>query len=176
MDIRSSQCRLTSCVSAVHLIYLGLLKCKNAHCMSAYKWQTGHRASISTRWHFAFGCRLSQQRNTRAPIANPPNGAQLGGTHTERHTHRRAWIIYISCRLRLTRNVNTAVSEQKHFSLCLNSTVHRRSFNSVCSWFHDTLCRNRKGTYCDFWATACKTFRSMLSHRYLSWPVLSVCL
>jgi len=61
---------------------------------------------------------------TRAPIANLPNSAQLGGIpfhspelhpgpcngvgmrpRTDRQTHRRAWPQYISRRLRLTRNV-----------------------------------------------------------------------
>jgi len=61
---------------------------------------------------------------TRAPIANPPNSAQLGGIpyhspklypgpcnsvgmrpRTDTQTHRRAWPQYISRGLRLTRNV-----------------------------------------------------------------------
>jgi len=69
---------------------------------------------------------------TRAPIANPPNSAQLGGSlyhapklhpapcssvgvrprtdrhtdrQTHRQTHRRAWPQYILRRLRLTQNV-----------------------------------------------------------------------
>jgi len=65
---------------------------------------------------------------TRAPIANPPNGAQLGVSlyhapklhpgpcssvgvrprtdrHTDRQTHRRAWSQYILRHLRLTQNV-----------------------------------------------------------------------
>jgi len=58
---------------------------------------------------------------TCAPTANPPNNAQLGGTpyHSpcyiwahavvwacgEGQTHRRPWALYISRRLRLTRNV-----------------------------------------------------------------------
>jgi len=62
---------------------------------------------------------------TGAPMANPPNSAQLGGIpylspsyirvraivcacgrgQTDRQTHRRAWPQYISRRLRLTRNV-----------------------------------------------------------------------
>jgi len=69
------------------------------------------RASTSTHWHFALApCCHSNE--TRAPIANPPNSAQLGGTpyhspklqvvsacdgHTDRQTHtvRGAWPIYI---------------------------------------------------------------------------------
>ena len=79
-------------------------------------------ASTSTRWHFAFGL-LSQQWKS-APIANPPNSAQLGGNPyhspklhlghcssvgmrwaTDRQTHRRLWLLYIPHCLRLMRNV-----------------------------------------------------------------------
>jgi len=87
----------------------------------SFVWRTGHRASTSTRWHFAFVAMLSS-----APIANPPNSAQLEGTRTippsyirvravvweggegqtDKQTHRRPWLLYIS-RLRLTRNVMT---------------------------------------------------------------------
>jgi len=42
---------------------------------------TSHRASTSTRWHFAFAL-CCHGNETRAPIANPPNSAQLGGTPT----------------------------------------------------------------------------------------------
>jgi len=38
-----------------------------------------HRASTSTRWHFAFGL-CCHSNETRAPIANLPNNAQLEGT------------------------------------------------------------------------------------------------
>jgi len=38
-----------------------------------------HRASTSTRWHFAFGLHCHSNK-TRAPIANLPKSAQLGGT------------------------------------------------------------------------------------------------
>ena len=82
-----------------------------------------HRLTIRT----ALRCHNNE---TRAPIANPPNSAQLGGTpyhsrklhpgpccsvgvrprtdthrETETQTHRREWPIYISRRPRLTRNV-----------------------------------------------------------------------
>jgi len=92
-----------------------------------YRWYrlTGHRASTSIRWHFAFAM-CCHSNAARAPIANPPNTAQLWGTpyhsnklhlgpcssvgmrpRTDRHTDRRTWslTIYISRRLRLTRNV-----------------------------------------------------------------------
>jgi len=58
--------------------------------------QTRHRLSTSTRWHFAFAL-WCHSNETRAPIANPPNTAQLRGTptippsyirvHTGRHRH-----------------------------------------------------------------------------------------
>jgi len=37
---------------------------------------TRHRASTSTRWHFTFAL-YCHSNETRAPIANPPNSAQL---------------------------------------------------------------------------------------------------
>jgi len=40
---------------------------------------TRHRVSTSTRWHFAFAL-CCHSKETRAPIAKPPNSAQLGGT------------------------------------------------------------------------------------------------
>jgi len=81
-------------------------------------WSHVRRLSIRA----ALCCRSNE---TRAPIANPPNSAQLGATsyspptyirvrapvwayghgQTQRHTDRRAWPLYISRRLRLTRNV-----------------------------------------------------------------------
>ena len=85
---------------------------------------TRHTASTSTHWHCAFGI-CWHSNKTRAPIANLPNSAQLEGTptippsyiwvravvctcsegQTDRQTHRRAWLIYVSCRLRLTQKV-----------------------------------------------------------------------
>ena len=72
---------------------------------------------------FTLCCRSN---TARAPIANLPNGAQLGGIpyhyakwhpgpcsnlsmrpRTDRQTHRHAWPQYILRRLRLTRNVVT---------------------------------------------------------------------
>ena len=87
---------------------------------------TRHRGSTSTRWHFAFGL-CCHSNETRVPIANPPNTVQLESTPTitasnipvravvweccegQTQTHRRAWPIYISPRLRLTRNVISLV-------------------------------------------------------------------
>ena len=40
-----------------------------------------NRVSTSTRWHFTFGPRC-HNNETRAPIANLPNSAQLHGTRT----------------------------------------------------------------------------------------------
>jgi len=49
-------------------------------CSNVYTQQrTRHRASTSTRRHFAFAL-CSHSIDTRAPIANLPNSAQLGGT------------------------------------------------------------------------------------------------
>jgi len=99
---------------------------------SAYNTVTRHKASTGTRWHFAFVL-CCHSNETRAPITNLPNGAQLGGTptiapsyirvcavvwacgngqtDTQRHTqaeiqtHRHAWPIYILRHLRQTGNV-----------------------------------------------------------------------
>jgi len=91
-----------------------------------YKNNTRHRASTSTRWHIAFGL-CCHSNESRAQIANLPNSAQLGGTpyHSSklhpgpcssvgmrRETGTQTDIqtrvtssLYISRRLRLTRNV-----------------------------------------------------------------------
>jgi len=81
------------------------------------------RAFTPRKLRFELCCHSNE---TGAPIANPPNSAQLGGslyhatklhpgpcssegvrprTHTQ--THRRAWPQYILRRLRLTQNVIT---------------------------------------------------------------------
>ena len=87
------------------------------------------RTSRSTRWHFAFGDMLSQQRNPRTDCKSA-NSAQLGSTpyhfpklhpgpcssvgmrrqtdtQTDTQKHRRGWRwpIYISPRPCLTRNI-----------------------------------------------------------------------
>jgi len=89
---------------------------------------TRHTASTCTRWHFTFAL-CCHSNETRAPIANPPNSAQLRVTpyhsaklypgpcssvgmqrRTDRHTDRQTqmWVtIYISQRLWLMRNVVT---------------------------------------------------------------------
>jgi len=93
---------------------------------TAFTSRNRYRASTSTRWHLAFGlcCYITE---TRAPIANLSNSAQLGVTlyhslklnpvpccsvgmrrgtdrHTDRHTQTRLTNIHFA-RLRLTRNV-----------------------------------------------------------------------
>jgi len=81
---------------------------------------TTHEASTSTRWHFAFAL-CCHSNATCAPIANPPNTAQLGGIlyHSpsyiqvrtvvwecsEGQTDRQLWRLYIMRRLQLTQNV-----------------------------------------------------------------------
>ena len=78
------------------------------------------RAHTPRKLGFALCC---QSNATRAPIANPPNSAQLGGIHyhypklhpgpcssvnmrpwTDRQTHRREWPQYILRHLRLKQN------------------------------------------------------------------------
>jgi len=46
---------------------------------SAYNTVTRHKASTGTRWHFAFVL-CCHSNETRAPITNLPNGAQLRST------------------------------------------------------------------------------------------------
>jgi len=45
------------------------------------KFTTRHRVSTNTHWHFVFAL-CCHSNATRAPIANPPNSAQLGVTPT----------------------------------------------------------------------------------------------
>ena len=59
-------------------VYFARLKGSRPTLMTSHK-ITRHRASTSTRWHFAFGL-CCHSNETRAPIANPPNSAQLEGT------------------------------------------------------------------------------------------------
>ena len=93
--------------------------------LNAEKQATRHTVSTSTRWHFAFGlCCHSNETQTRAPTANPPNSAQLQGApyHSPTYmpvssvvwyaaadrqsdTHRHVWPIHILHHLRLTQNV-----------------------------------------------------------------------
>ena len=64
--------------------------------MPARKPLTKHRASTSTRGRFAFGlcCRSNE---TRSPIANPPNGAQLEGTATILPSYIRVHAVVWAC-------------------------------------------------------------------------------
>jgi len=92
---------------------------------------------------------------TRAPIANPPNSAQLGGipyhypklhpgpcssvgmrrrtdTQTDRHahrqTHRREWPQYILRRLRLTQNVITHTHIHIHYNTNTAAVIRLDSY------------------------------------------------
>jgi len=91
------------------------------------KIRTRHKASTSTRLHFAFAL-CCHSNETRPPIANPPNSAQLQrapyhcsrlhpgpcssvgmrrGTdrHTDRHIQTAVTTIYFASSIRLMRNV-----------------------------------------------------------------------
>ena len=112
---------------------------------------TRHRASTSTRWHFAFGAMLSQQRNP-CTIANPPNSAQPGHPNhflnlqpgpcssvgmrrgTDKQTHRRPWPIYISPRLCLTRNVMKVNCHVTKLSLLLRNFKPTLPLNYALCW------------------------------------------
>jgi len=60
------------------------------------KYETRHRTSTSTHWHFALEpCCHSNE--TRATIANPHNGAQLGGTPTIPPSYMRVRAIVWAC-------------------------------------------------------------------------------
>jgi len=95
---------------------------------------TRHRASTSTRWHFPFAL-CCHSNATRAPIANPPNSAQLGGNpyHSQvtsgsvqqcgnaaadRQTDTRDHI-YISRRLPLTLTLMRCYSICRFICSCL---------------------------------------------------------
>jgi len=103
-------------------------------------------ASGPQNWGFG------DSNETHAPIANPPNSAQLGAvptthssyirvhavvwtsgrgqTHTyrDRQTHRRGWPQYISRRPWLTRNVTIpSLFSHYHTAMTLHSTVSRLS-------------------------------------------------
>jgi len=101
---------------------------------------TRHRASTSTRWHFAFV--LCHSNETHAPIANPSSSVTKGhpyhsfklhpgpcssvgmrrltDTHRDGQTHRHAWPIYISRRLRLTRNTDSIYSIYSWLVNCIH--------------------------------------------------------
>jgi len=86
---------------------------------------TRHRASTSTRWHFAFAlCCYSNA--TRAPIANPPNSAQLGGIPYRPPSYIRVRAIVWACGRRQT-DTQTRVTTV-HFA---SSTTHAKC-NESC--------------------------------------------
>jgi len=108
--------------------------------------------ALADIWSSALCCHSNE---TRAPIANPPNTAQLEGTptipasyipvravvwecdqgqtdtqrDTETDIRRPPWPLYISRRLRLTRNVITSAKSAKR------SIFQRFDFANVCSQF-----------------------------------------
>ena len=98
------------------------------------------RVSTSTRWHFAFAAMFSLQRNpctdcksaqlctTRGhprpfPKLHPGRALRQCG---EGQTHRQVWPIYISRRLRLTRNVA---------NYQFNGTATPHGLELVIDWF-----------------------------------------
>ena len=64
--------------------------------ISVFAGETRHRASTSTRWHFAFAI-CCHSNATHAPITNPPNSAQLGGTPTIPASYIRVHAVVWSC-------------------------------------------------------------------------------
>ena len=112
-----------------------------------YKPWPGIERVQSTRWHIAFAlcCRSNA---TRASIVNPPNSAQLYALPIippsyiqvravvwacgRGQTHRRAWAIYISRRLRLARNVITIWNSRPYFprSFVQNTALVQSAFNN----------------------------------------------
>jgi len=80
--------------------------------------RTRHRASTSTRWHFAFGL-CCHSNETRVPIANPPNSAQQDGTPTIPPSYIRVRAVY-SVGMRRRTDRQTAMNTT-HFS---SSTTH----------------------------------------------------
>jgi len=61
-----------------------------------YIFEASHRATTSTRWHFAFAL-FCHGNETRAPIANLPNSAQLGGNSTIPSSYIRVRAIVWEC-------------------------------------------------------------------------------
>ena len=115
------------------------------YCTSSITIETSHRASTSTHDISCLALHYHSNEN-RARIANPPNTAQLEGTpyHSpklhpgpcssvgmQRGTDRQAdtwpWPIYISPRIRLTRNVisHCPVSPQEGRWLHILAMYHR---------------------------------------------------
>jgi len=72
-----------------------------------------HRASTSTHWHFTFVL-CCHSNETHAPIANPPNSAQLEGTPTIPPSYIRVHAAVWECSKRQTHtrmtNINFAMS------------------------------------------------------------------
>jgi len=78
--------------------------------------QPGIERVQSTRWHFAFAL-CCHSKATRAPIANPPNSAQLGGTlyHSPKlHPGPRA-VVWASRREQTHRHTDA----RDHYTFCI---------------------------------------------------------
>jgi len=134
---------------------------------------TRHRTRTSTRWHVAFAL-CCHSNETRAPTANRPNSAQLEGTpatpwsyirvravvwecgpgQTDRHTYRRAWPMYISCHLRLMRNVTRSAGHGSPGQQCWLGRVTdntRIDCSIVCNKQHLYGCGLRLKCYFHPW-------------------------
>jgi len=76
-------------------MWLGWLRwCSNSDALQLI--QTRHRASTSTRWHFA-STLCCHSIAIRAPIADPPNSAQLGGTPYHSPSYIRVRLVVWAC-------------------------------------------------------------------------------
>jgi len=106
------------------------------YCTSSKSWYTEKKVLSQAKTHNKVTVKHSNE--TRTPVAYPPSSAQLDstpyhcpmlhpgpcsrvwmqrGTDKDIQTHRPPWPIYISPRLRLTRDVIT-VYERKHTGTC----------------------------------------------------------
>jgi len=79
---------------------------------------TRHRASTSTRRHFAFGL-CCHSNKTRAPIADPPNSAQLEGTPY--HFPKLHLGLYSSVGMQWGTDTHTDVCDQYTFHIIYDS-------------------------------------------------------
>jgi len=140
-----------------------------------------HRASTSTRWHIAFGL-CCHSNETRSPIPNPSNSAQLEGTptilpsyiqvravvslwacgeghtHTHRHTDARDQYTFRLAAIRLTRNViKTRKIYWARCSVFTRWTLARRTMNS----YFAVLRRRGRGNALSFFTDVAVTVRHL---------------
>jgi len=80
------------------------------------------RVQACTRWHFAFAL-CCHSNATRAPIANPPNSAQLGASHTTPPTYIRVRAVVWACGRGQTGAQTDARDHNIHFA---SSTTHAK--------------------------------------------------